>query len=379
LWTETPGEIAQLVCEQDPERPSTVVTRAARPGNGPTDLTAEEVSRLRETTTERLSRTLSGDLDAIVMKAMRKEPQRRYASAAQLAEDIGRHLTGLPVTAHSDALSYRAGKFIRRHRVGVASGVLVALSLLGGIIGTVYQAHVANAERAIAGRRFNDLRKLANSFLFEFHDAIQNLPGSTPARELVVRKALEYLDNLARESGKDQGLALELAEAYRKVGDVQGNPLNPNLGNTAGAQESFQKGLQILERLAAQDPGSLPARRSLAVMHQKLADTNSFTGNLQGAVDHNRKALALLEAIVKEAPEPASRRSLATLCLKVGDVLGNPGYPNLGDREGALRQYEAADAILAALSAPGRRAGATAAVGHSGADRYRAGVGRETG
>src|SRR5205085_1815355 len=111
-------------------------------------------------------------------------------------------------------------------------------ALVGGIVATTWQARKAE-------RRFNDIRKIANSFLFEFHDAIENLPGSTPARKLVVSKALEYLDKLAQEAGNDASLQRELAGAYEKVGDVQGNPYKANLGNSSGALESYRKALAI--------------------------------------------------------------------------------------------------------------------------------------
>jgi hypothetical protein len=112
---------------------------------------------------------------------------------------------------------------------------------------TSWQARVARIERTKAEQRFNEVRKLANSYLFEFHDAIENLPGSTAARALLVRRALEYLDSLAREAGGDLSLQREVAMAYLKVGNVQGNPRNANLGDTAGALESYRKALAIAE------------------------------------------------------------------------------------------------------------------------------------
>src|SRR5262249_51358545 len=163
-----PAELVRVVCERDPERPS---TRAAG---------------------------LSGDLDAIVLKAMRKEPERRYASAAALSEDIERYLTGRPVEARRGSASYRARKVVRRHRVGALATALVFVALVGGVWATLVEARRARAAEARAERRFQDVRRLANSFLFEFHDAIRDLPGATEARSLVVRRALEYLDSLAR-------------------------------------------------------------------------------------------------------------------------------------------------------------------------------------
>src|SRR5712664_85981 len=163
-------EVIEAVRDQEPQRPSAIVPK------------------------------LAGDLDNIVLRALRKEPRERYASVDELSADIRRHLEGQPVSARKATVPYRAGKFVRRHKVGVAAAALLFLSLVGGILTTLREARIARAERARAERRFNDVRKLANSFLFEVHDAIERLPGSTAARELVIKRALEYLDKLAQEA-----------------------------------------------------------------------------------------------------------------------------------------------------------------------------------
>ena len=204
-----------------------------------------------------VNREIKGEIENIVRMAMREEPERRYASVAQLAEDIRRFLDGRPVIARKDTIGYRAGKFVRRNRVLVAAVTLVFVSLVGGIGVAVREAAIARAERARAQRRFDDVRKLANTFLFEFHDSIQNLAGSTPARELLVRRGLEYLDSLAREARDDPALQRELAAAYEKVGDVQGGHFG-NLGYEAGARKSYLKALATREQLAhvaKADPG----------------------------------------------------------------------------------------------------------------------------
>src|SRR5216684_240638 len=198
LKTRSTLEISRVVCQLEPKRPSAVTSRE-------------------------LSRQLAGDLDTIVLKAVRKEPARRYASAQELSEDIRRHLAGLPVFARGESTSYRAAKFVQRHKAAVAATALVGLSLLGGLVTTARQARIAEANRARAERRFGEVRKLANAVLFKYHDGIAKLPGSTAIRETMLNDALEYLDNLARDSAGDLSLMRELATAYQKVGDVQGS------------------------------------------------------------------------------------------------------------------------------------------------------------
>jgi len=133
LKTRAPDEISHAITSQEPERPSTAIVRGE--------------NQKRES---RNSKFLRGDLDNIVLMAMRKEPARRYASVGQFSEDIRRHLGELPVVARKDTVSYRAGKFVARHRIGVAAAALILLSLLGGIIATLIQVRTARREKAKA-------------------------------------------------------------------------------------------------------------------------------------------------------------------------------------------------------------------------------------
>ena len=320
-------EIERVISLQEPDKPSTAVTRNETNGRGKRE-------------TEKLRRVLAGELDAIVMMALRKEPQRRYGSAEQLADDIRRHLEGRPVRARPDTVAYRAAKFMKRHKLGAAAAALILLTLIGGVIATAWQAQLARAERARAERRFNDVRKLANSFIFDVHDNIVDLPGSTRARETLVKTALEYLNSLAQEASDDPALQRELALAYLKVGDVQGNPTNANLGDTAGALASYRKGLAIAEGLVTKHPADDQARRSLALIHEKLADLQGWTGDLASAVESARKSLELFKSLAEvDLRNVMARQSLAISHIKLGDILGNPRFPNTGDRTGALAQY----------------------------------------
>jgi hypothetical protein len=121
----------------------------------------------------------------------------------------------------------------------------------------VYQARRAE-------RRFQQVRSLANAFVFDVHDRIEPLPGSTEARKMIVQTALIYLESLRSDIGNDQGLARELASAYEKIGNVQGNPLRTNLGDTTGALVSLTRAEELLRPLAA--AGDLDARQLSSVL-----------------------------------------------------------------------------------------------------------------
>ena len=326
----TPTAIARAITEQEPTKPSSAA-----------------VSHKSEIRNQKI---LRGDLDNIVLKALRKEPERRYPSVDQLSEDIRRHLEGRPVIARKDTLGYRTSKFVARNKIAVAAAAVVIVSLIGGIATSGWEAHRADQQRARAERRFNEVRQLANSLLFELHGAIENLPGSTAARELLVKRALEYLDSLAQEAENDVSLQRELASAYVKVGNVQGNPNNANLGDTAGALQSYRRAQQIADQILTGNPMDSEARRSVAVIQEKMSDVQGVIADLTAAVNSAYKSLVIFKSLAETDPKNLrAQRSLGISYIKVGDVLGNSNFPNAGDEAGAMANYQASAAVWQAL------------------------------
>lgn len=319
--TASPAEIERAICETEPAKPSDAVNlETASAGKWP--------------------KQLADDLDNIVMMAMRKEPERRYQSVEQFSEDIRRHLEGLPVIARADTFRYRAGKFIRRHRLAGAAFAIVLLSLLGGIFATTRAARVARAERERAERRFTQVRKLSNTFLFDFHDKIRNLPGSTEAREMVVRTALEYLDSLAQEAAGDPEIEWELAAAYQKVGDAQGDPWTPNLGHTAAAMASYRKSLGLAERLVAQGHAELKMRRLLAENYFKLGALLSESGDKMEAQATLRRGVSVADALAQQTGEENDFRLLTNFHVRIGNT-----RLDTGDAVGGLESYRQAQQV----------------------------------
>src|SRR5262249_14538317 len=129
-----------------------------------------------------------------------------------------------------------------------------------GLAATLRQAQIAGAQRARAERHFEEVRRLASSFLFEFHDAIRNLPGATKPRQLIVRTATEYLDKLASEAAGDPVLQAELVSAYMQLASVAGETGESNLGDTSGAVQSCRKAVQLAEAFSL-SPAATPAQR----------------------------------------------------------------------------------------------------------------------
>src|SRR5215472_126100 len=238
--TNTAHDAARSACEFEPIRPSILV----RPGGVDRKIfpAPDQATQAALGTPDKLAKQLAGDLDNIVLKALRKEPERRYASVEQFAEDIRRHLASLPVLARRDTARYRASKFVMRHKASVTAAAVIGLTLMAGLVITMQEARIAE-------RRFNDVRSLANSLIFDVHDSIKELPGSTPARKIIVDRSLQYLNVLAQESRGDASLQRELATAYEKVGAVQGDYLENNLGDSEATLASYRKGLELRKQI----------------------------------------------------------------------------------------------------------------------------------
>jgi len=309
--TRAPHELAQAICEQLPELPSTAAGNLREQRGG------HVVAR---------SKLLAGDLDAIVLKALEKIPGDRYSSVEQLSADIQRHLSGYPVHARKHTLLDRAFRYARRNAVSVTAASVVLAALIAGLGGTLWQARIARRERAEAESRFNELRKLARLVMFDFHDAIENLPGSTAARELLLRSGMEYLNRLSASAPQDPALRRELGEAYLRIGDLQGNAGMANLGLREQARQSYQKALEIAQSLPEND---LDAQGLVARARQTL-----------GGVENTRAAVATYERIL--AARPNDRK--ATTGLATAHFLHADSIFKQGDLAGsiAIRRKELA-------------------------------------
>jgi eukaryotic-like serine/threonine-protein kinase len=306
IKTRNPNEIARAITEQEPASPSAAVARS---------VSNDRQSEIRN------PKLLRGDLDNIILKALRKEPARRYGSVAQFSDDIRRHLEGRPVTARKDTFSYRTVKFIKRNKVAVAAAGLVILSLIAGIFTTALEARRADQQRARAEGRFNDVRRLAHSLMFEIDDSVKDLQGSTPTRQLIVSRALEYLDGLATEATDNPTLQRELATAYEKIGDIQGNPYYANLGDADGALGSYRKALAIREKLG-NTGDTLDARMELGRSYRALGDILEQKGDVTGTMDNYRRSQATFEELAAANPQDVSvQDELARSYETLGDGL----------------------------------------------------------
>jgi hypothetical protein len=271
--TSSTAEILRAVCEDEPERPSAASRK--EPAHG-APLRADE-------------------LDNIVLMAMNKEPARRYGSVAEFAGDLQRYLDGLPVKARKDTVTYRTRKFVRRHRTGVAAAVVLVATLVAGVA-------VSTLEALRAQRRFDEVRRMAHAVLYDIYDSIRDLPGSLKGREVVVKTALQYLDGLAVETLRDQDLQLELAEAYQRVGDVQGSALSSSLGDSAQAAVSYRKAMRLADDLARRRPDSVKANLVRMAARESLGDIAALHGDIEASLKLYGAGEEIGESMARQNP-----------------------------------------------------------------------------
>ena len=330
-------------------------SNGAAADESPHEMGDTEVARPSAVAEGETGKRLRGDLDNIVLMALRREPERRYSSVEQFSEDIRRHLESLPVRARRDTLAYRAVKFVRRNASASIAATFVVLSLVAGIVMTTWQARrareqeaIALAEKARAEHRFDEVRQLARSVLFDYHDAIKDLSGATAIRERLVKDGLAYLDSLAGEASDDPELQRELAAAYDRVGDVRGeNYSAASKGDIAGATDSYMKALRIRERLASASPSDLQNRRELAASYRKIGMQLSATAESARGEEFLRKGVDVLEQVAAERPDDVEiRQELAASYNALGLALEGSG-----DVAGTLASHRKALALREALVA----------------------------
>ena len=317
------AELLRVVCTETPPRPSSVAAMR-----------------------------LDGDLDAIVLKALRKEPEARYRSVDAFAADIQAYLEGRPVPARHGTLRYRAAKFARRNRLALGAAGLLAASLAAGLAGVLWQFRVARQERNRSEARSEDLRQLSNSLLSEIDEAVKQLPGATPVRRLLVTRVLEHLDRMARDVKGDRRTRLDLVGAYTRLANLQGNPYDPNLGDPEGALVSLEKALALAGSLdpAGGDPDLVGA---LALARQSRSEVLFGIGRTAEAIVSMRAAVAAFRARTDVPGATAAQfADAATACGGLGDQLGQSGVASLGDPAGAIQAYrEGLELSLRSLAA----------------------------
>lgn len=353
--TRVRDEIVRVVQEVEPAAPSTAVTKVqtitADDGTTRT-ITVDDVAKTRDERPDALQRRLRGDLDNIVLMAMHKSPAKRYESAADFAQDLERHLEGFPVSARPRTFAYEAARFVRRHRGPVAAATAVLAVAMIGAIAVSWQVNKRAKDRALAeqlskqvaeqDRRLLATRNFAGQLIEDLQKRLQRADGSLAAREALARASTRTLDYLASEFPEDSELGFYRAQAWRRMGEVQGGR-GSNLNQLDQAGESFAAASKQLDAIqsGAIPPATLLAARAGLLVEQ--ADLARRRGDRQTAADLLARCDKLLDAAqpdVAESRDVMIERShllLAQSVLKqgMGDL---PAARSLASRSLEVRQ-----------------------------------------
>ncbi len=314
-------EVEREVCEDDPAKPSDVIegtqeiARASRAGAGSSTPSPEGVSQARQLRPEQLRRRLSGDLDRIVLKALRKEPERRYSSAEELAEDLRRHLEGLPVGARADTWSYRLGKFLRRHRAASALAALLFVSLAGFALTMALQAsQIARQRDQVEAER--DKAQRVVELLKEIFEVAS--PGGVEGETITARALLDQgMDRVTARLADQPELRAELLTTL--------GILYYNLALFERAETMFRQAITSQRGAHGDD---LTVAETLA----ELANTRMSLGDFVGAEAILQESLSIKRKLL-ESDHPGIAWALVAL---------GSARRGQGDHKDAERLYQEA-------------------------------------
>ena len=338
ITTQTASEIERVICDVVPAPPSKQLSTLLE---GRTDDSVEEIARARKTGPNRLRKKLAGDLDNVLLMALRKEPERRYATPEALADDIRRYLADQPVVARKDTWGYRTAKFLRRNSVAVSAAAFVALVILAASVVSINFAIRENQQRMLAEERFNDVRELATTLLYDINNSVAN-DGPSATRGLLVSTGLNYLDSLDTQDRDDPSLRRDIARGYIRVARIQGELSNADRGNSQKAIENALHGMSIVSQLLEQSPDEPDAILVAAEGHQVLGYLSRHNDDLATSIEHFDEALRLRQDIARRFPDRAlNRPRLDTIHKSYALTMG--AASRLPD---AIHHYEQAETLL---------------------------------
>jgi len=280
---------------------------------------------------------LKGDLDTILLQALRKEPERRYPTVAAFAEDIQRHLSSEPVQAHADSFSYRAGKFLRRNRAPVIASAAVVLILAASVVAVARSAVVAKRQRALAERRFGDIRALAHSYIFELDPQLEEVPGTVKVRGFIIKNALKYLEAMSKEDIQDDALAKEIAQGYMRVSQVQADPAMPSLNDRVGAWDSLNRSYAINKRLLDKNPDDMKQRGLMLSQMRFMSFLAIADGDISGAENYIQRGIEFGKPTLEAGANAPRYLTLMAFDWDMASLrAGNGDLWNSADPVGAL-------------------------------------------
>jgi tetratricopeptide (TPR) repeat protein/tRNA A-37 threonylcarbamoyl transferase component Bud32 len=277
-------------------------------GAPPFRLQGMSLAEMERTVNNGAAPLLPGDAGRIAAKAMHQDPIRRYASADQLADDVTRLLEGRPIAARPDTAGYRFRKWVSRNRALAASLGLLAVMMVVLVVALAVGLSITREAQQRAERRFGEVRELASKFIFDFHDAIRDLPGSTAARKMVVERAIQSLQGLEAEAGDDVPFRIDLARGWAQVAQIQHRSGEAHLGDAKGARQSLQRAIALLEPIHRQDPTNRQATLLRLEVESSLSRLEEAERSQSPAalLAERRRLVGLIEPLYRKDPSDAT-------------------------------------------------------------------------
>ena len=291
-----------------------------------------------------LAERADADVRAIAARAAAADPARRYSSVDALIDDVRRHRSLHPVAAREGGRRYRAGRFLRRNARPLAAAGAVLTLLLAALGLTLFAWSDAEASRAEAQRRFDEVRSLATTLMFDVYDEVAAVPGSTAARERLASTAQAYLDALARDPGAPFDVRLEAGRGYKRLADVIGGPTGGSLGQREQALANYARADEILTALHAEAPGHEEAALALADLRQMRA---AVAVHIESEME---KGLRLARSVAGILDRDCRDRDACAMARARGRIVEGENLHWLERLREAAAAYDAALAGIGTLS-----------------------------
>ncbi len=363
----TPAEAARSVLEDEPTRPSRL---SAREAVDPQWITTRK--------------TLEGDLDNILLKALEKTPERRYASVDAMAADVTAFLQGRPVSARAARPTYLLAKFVARNRAAVWTGSLAVLGMATALAATLLQGRVAaalgvvllatasllallQARRAAtasdAANRANEaaraqldrVKRITTELVFRYGDTVTHMPGGAQAQEAMLRNVVTLLEPTVQGGTDDLDLLATMASVLGRLAEIQGNAVMAARERAAEATATAERALAFAERAWSQRLGDW----RFASWHIRTLIVRAHLLRSRGQINETRALLEL--AASRAAASLALQRdgeghmymgaSLANTHLELALLLDHPTLPSFSDGNRALLEHRRAEEALRKLLA----------------------------
>jgi serine/threonine protein kinase/tetratricopeptide (TPR) repeat protein len=353
-------EMLRLIREVEPPRPSTRLSSSGELAN---------IAANRKLEPNRLTKLVEDDLDWIVMKALEKDRNRRYATATALADDVKRYLFDEPVLAGPPTAGYRLRKFLRRNKRAVMAAAMVMLALVGGIVGTSWglikadqaldaeadqrrvaeklaheKAALADVERQSRERaeQQSDLAlKTLNLVVFNIQTKLANIPGVQAVRRSLIGTAIDGLRQVARKLDTAPTADHALIVSHQALGDIFLMAGDPKGGGSLEARQQFEIARDLAEKLSNDHPPNLLIQYDLPVSYSKLGDAKRQLGDTAGARNAFQESLRLIQKL--DGDDPASAKA-QRLLMSVHERLGDVNL-RMGNSPAALVEFKKSFAI----------------------------------